>query len=129
MVFDGTTSRLSVRSPSDAGATGEVAVKTYRFLASAVKWAAVHFLASLLIVPATLKAGEAGISVVAGVLAFLTKVLYFPVLGLALYPRYWFPGQWIYAPIAANSLIWGLALAAAIKAGRRWHQKFSAPDV
>ncbi|MDJ0721100.1 MAG: hypothetical protein QNJ04_05700 [Desulfobacterales bacterium] len=102
---------------------------TFRFMAAALKWAALHFLACLLIVPATLKAGEAGIGFVVGVLAFLTKVLYFPIMGLALYPRHWFPGQWIYVPIAGNSLVWGLALAAAIMAGRRWHQKRTAPDV
>ncbi len=104
-------------------------MKTFRFLAAAVKWAALHFLACLLVVPATLKAGEAGIDLAVTVLAFITKVLYFPVLGLALYPRHWFPGHWIYLPIAGNSLVWGLALATAIVIGRRWRPNKTPPDV
>ncbi len=104
-------------------------MKIFRFLAAAVKWAALHFIACLLIVPVTLKAGEAGIGVAVSVLAFLTKVLYFPVLGLALYPRHLFPGQWIYVPIAVNSLVWGLLLAAAIMAGRRRSPQKKQPDI
>ena len=104
-------------------------MKTSHFLALTVKWTAVHFLTCLLVVQATLKAGEAGIGVAVGTLAFLTQVLYFPVLGLALYPRHWFPGQWIYVPIAGNSLVWGLALALAIVAARRWRQNKTQPGV
>ncbi len=46
----------------------------------------------------------------------LTKVLYFPIVTLGLYPRQWFPGSWITVPFLANSLIWGvfLYLAAAL---------------
>jgi len=75
-----------------------------------------HFAASLLIVPLTLRVGEivaagAGKSMLLGVLHVLTRVLYFPVIGLALYPRHWFPGPWIAIPILINSLLWGMLLA------------------
>jgi hypothetical protein len=81
-------------------------------------WAAVHMLACILVVPMTLKTGAAGLGIT-GVLTQLTKVLYFPVIGLALYPRHWFPGNWIYIPIALNSLLWGLFLALSLLLARR----------
>jgi hypothetical protein len=77
---------------------------------AALKWAALHFLACILIVPATLNAGAAGWRITA-LLTLLTKILYFPIMGLALYPRHWFPGHWIYIPIALNSLVWGSFVA------------------
>jgi hypothetical protein len=89
-----------------------------RFLSSVLAWAAVHMLACMLIVPTTLKAGSAGLWIT-GALNQLTKVLYFPVIGLALYPRHWFPGNWIYIPIALNSLLWGLFLALSLLLVRR----------
>ena len=75
-----------------------------------------HFAASMLIVPLTLHAGEiftagTGRNLLMEVLHFLTRVLYFPILGLALYPRHWFPGPWIFIPILINSMLWGLLLA------------------
>ncbi len=97
-------------------------MKLVRFLASALKWTALHFLACTLIVPATLKAGAAGSSIT-GLLTLVTKVLYFPILGLALYPRHWFPGHWIYVPIAFNSMVWGVGLAAVFQTARRLLRK------
>jgi hypothetical protein len=44
------------------------------------------------------------------VLVSLTRVLYFPVVSLALYSRQWFPGGWIYVPIIANSLLWAVVI-------------------
>ena len=82
-----------------------------RFMLAALSWTAAHFLASVLIVPATLKIGAAT-SGFSGLLTEITRALYFPILGLALYPRHWFPGRWIYVPIGVNSLLWGLGLAA-----------------
>jgi hypothetical protein len=29
---------------------------------------------------------------------------------MALYPREWFPGNWVYLPMAANSLIWAFGI-------------------
>jgi hypothetical protein len=84
-----------------------------------------HFMASLLIVPLTLKVGEALADGAAdalgyGLLTLATKVLYFPILAMALYPRHWFPGQLITIPIAVNSLLWGLALALLMVVGRHF---------
>ena len=86
--------------------------------------AVLHFVASLAIVPLTLKVGEAlqdgtGDSFLFGMLTQTTKLLYFPIISLALYPRHWFPGQMITIPIAVNSLLWGVTLAIAIWLGRR----------
>jgi len=39
-----------------------------------------------------------------------TKLLHFPIVTLALYPREWFPGNWVYLPMAANSLIWAFGI-------------------
>ena len=40
-----------------------------------------------------------------------TKLLHFPLVTLALYPREWFPGNWVYLPMAANSLIWAYGIS------------------
>ena len=86
--------------------------------------AVVHFAASLAIVPLTLKIGATlpegpANSLFYNVLAGVTKVLYFPIISLALYPRHWFPGDMITIPIAFNSLLWGMGLMAAIWLLRR----------
>ena len=92
--------------------------------AAGLMLAAVHFMLSLGIVPLTLKIGRL---VPAGtadalfykILALATRILYFPILSLALYPRHWFPGNWIAIPIAVNSLLWGAGLALLLAVGRR----------
>jgi hypothetical protein len=86
--------------------------------------AGVHFFLSWGIVPLTLAAGRTlpdGMlkSLFIGGLVAITKALYFPILALALYPRIWFPGHWIYVPVAVNSLLWGLVLAVAVVGLRR----------
>jgi len=86
--------------------------------------AAIHFMLSLGIVPLTLKIGSlvpfrTADSLVYAMLALATRVLYFPVLTLALYPRHWFPGNWIAIPIAVNSVLWGAGLALLLAVGRR----------
>lgn len=83
-----------------------------------------HFLASLFIIPLTLKVGgaladRAVDSLGYGLLTLVTKILYFPILAMALYPRHWFPGQMITIPVAVNSLLWGLVLALLLVVGRR----------
>lgn len=92
--------------------------------AAGLMFAAVHFVLSLGIVPLTLKIGSlvpAGTadSLFYKMLALVTRVLYFPILSLALYPRHWFPGNWITLPIALNSLLWGTGLALLLAVGRR----------
>jgi hypothetical protein len=43
-------------------------------------------------------------------LVLWSKVLYFPIITLALYPRGLFPGNLIYFPLFANSLLWALVI-------------------
>jgi hypothetical protein len=88
----------------------------------------VHFGASLLIVPLTLKVGEALADKAVdafgyGLLTLATKILYFPILAMVLYPRHWFPGQLITIPIAFNSLLWGVVLALLMAVGRRFRSR------
>jgi hypothetical protein len=44
------------------------------------------------------------------VLIGLSKVLYFPLISMALYPRALFPGNFILVPIFINSLLWSICL-------------------
>lgn len=94
-----------------------------RPLCSGLILSAAHFTASMLIVPLTLKVGgawpQAADAFVYHGLALATRMLYFPVLALALYPRHWFPGHLITIPIAVNSLLWGAALAVGMGIGSR----------
>ena len=79
--------------------------------------AAGHLAISRIIVAVTMQidiyAADAGWATVAlgRSLIALTRVLYFPIISLSLYSRQWFPGNWIYVPICANSLLWGAAMA------------------
>jgi hypothetical protein len=40
----------------------------------------------------------------------LSKVLYFPVITLAWYPRQFFPGNFVVIPLFINSLLWALVI-------------------
>jgi hypothetical protein len=79
-------------------------------------FAAIHFGLSHLILPLTMAlvqqaSGAAeGAGMAVTLLVRLTRLLHFPIVTLALYPREWFPGNWIYLPMAANSLIWGFGI-------------------
>jgi hypothetical protein len=80
-----------------------------------------HFLASLLVVPLTLwlsdvLAAGAAKGMLLALFQFLTRILYFPILVTAFYPRHLFPGHWITIPIGINSLLWGIGLAAILAA-------------
>jgi hypothetical protein len=74
--------------------------------------AVIHFGLSNLILPLTLAlaaqaAGTAdGPGMAVTLLVRVTRLLHFPLVTLALYPREWFPGNWVYVPMAVNSLIW-----------------------
>jgi hypothetical protein len=79
--------------------------------------ALVHFGVSQLIVPLTAAVTAAAAGTPGGpgfgvtILVRLTKLLHLPLVTLALYPREWFPGGWVYLPMGLNSLIWGAGLA------------------
>lgn len=58
-----------------------------------------------------------GGSLETGVKSFLSpvfvwgsRILYFPVVTLSLFPRNLFPGGMVYVPIVLNSLIWGICV-------------------
>jgi len=77
----------------------------------------IHFSLSNLILPltmvwvkqASIVSAEPGMAVT--LLVRVTKLLHFPLVTLALYPREWFPGNWVYLPMAANSLIWAFGIS------------------
>lgn len=78
--------------------------------------AGIHFLCCQLVLPITqaltAKAAVApdGPGMAAMVLVRATKLLYFPLVTLAFYPREWFPGNWLYVPMALNSAIWAFGI-------------------
>ncbi|MFO7709326.1 MAG: hypothetical protein R6V84_14240 [Desulfobacterales bacterium] len=84
-----------------------------------------HFGVSQLILPLTtaLTARAAGTMDGPGLgvtlLVRLTKLLHLPLVTLALYPREWFPGGWVYVPMALNSLIWAGGVCWLIRLYRR----------
>ena len=43
-------------------------------------------------------------------LMVMSKVLYFPVFTFALYPRQFFPGNFVMIPLFINSLLWALLI-------------------
>jgi hypothetical protein len=71
-----------------------------------------HFGVSVLVVAISMSAltgadpapGEPAFGI--RMLVAATRVLHFPIVTLAWYSRQWFPGNWIYVPILANSFIW-----------------------
>jgi hypothetical protein len=102
--------------PPPAG-QGEIMAASFR--SNWLTWlgiAGTHFGLSHLIVPLTMALTEhaagtrdgAGLGVT--LLVRATKLLHFPLVTLALYPREWFPGNWVYVPLAANSAIWACAV-------------------
>ncbi len=89
-----------------------VAARVMAWLALAV----IHFGLCQLILPATVALTRDATSSLEGpgllvtLLVRLTKLFHFPLVTLAFYPREWFPGNWIYLPMAANSMIWAFMI-------------------
>ncbi len=87
--------------------------------------AIIHFGLSQLIIPATVvltrqsTGAPEGAVLTITLLVRATKLLHFPLVTLALYPREWFPGNWIYLPMAANSLIWAAGVCWLIRVFRK----------
>jgi hypothetical protein len=87
--------------------------------------AVLHFGLSNLILPLTTAlvnrssgAGD-GPGLAITLLVRATRLLHFPLVTLALYPREWFPGDWIYLPMAVNSLIWAAGICWLIRVFRK----------
>ena len=94
-------------------------------LALIVLIAFIHFGLSLLILATSVSVLSAANPVPAGpsagvrLLVEATRILHFPVISLALYPRHLFPGNWIYIPMAVNSLLWAIVIYVMILLGRK----------
>ena len=75
--------------------------------------ALIHFTASVAIIAISMSVAPAinptQMNVGFQVLVALTRILHFPIITLSWYSRQWFPGDWIYVPMAANSMIWAAA--------------------
>jgi len=60
----------------------------------------------------TANVNEPQMSFVGRGMIMLSKVLYFPVITLAWYPRQFFPGNYVVIPLFINSLLWALVIYA-----------------
>ena len=75
-----------------------------------VHWAATRAVGGLILHQSADHVFEPHLPFVTRLLVAAAKILYFPVVSLSLFPRAWFPGGWIAAPILVNSLVWALGL-------------------
>ncbi len=62
------------------------------------------------------------VTLVAQLLIWTTRVLYFPIISLSLYSREWFPGDLIYIPIIINSLLWGILVYGVLMVIKKIHR-------
>jgi hypothetical protein len=91
--------------------------------------ALIHFALSVAIVAitvsigSTLLPGQAQPSLGLKALVLATKILHFPIISQALFPRQWFPGGWIYIPTFINSLLWAAAIGALMYTYKRLKKK------
>ena len=73
-----------------------------------------HFAACLGIVAISMTAAsalnQAQATLAFRVLVAATRVLHFPIITLSWYSRQWFPGDWIYVPMAINSVLWAAVI-------------------
>ena len=77
--------------------------------------AAVHFVFTKIVSMITLSVATANVnatrmSFMGRLLMMVSKVLYFPVITLAWYPRRFFPGNFIVIPLFINSLLWAFMI-------------------
>jgi hypothetical protein len=92
--------------------------------------AAVHFVVTKMVTMITFSvfaanADETRISSVGHLLMMISRVLYFPVMTMAWYPRRFFPGNLIVIPLLINSLIWAIGIYMFFVFIQRWF--FSRP--
>jgi hypothetical protein len=64
-------------------------------------------------------------SFLALVFVWISRILYFPVITLSLFPRNLFPGGMVYVPIALNSIIWGVCIYTFLYFMGIWRQPIS----
>jgi hypothetical protein len=77
--------------------------------------AVVHFVVTKMVTLITFSVfsanvSETRVSSLGHLLMLMSRVLYFPVMTMAWYPRRFFPGDFIAIPMFINSLIWALLI-------------------
>jgi hypothetical protein len=87
--------------------------------------AAVHFLVTKMVTLITFSVfaantDETRISSIGHLLMMISRVLYFPVMTMAWYPRRFFPGNFIVIPLFINSLIWAIVIYMIFVLLKRW---------
>jgi hypothetical protein len=60
----------------------------------------------------TANVNETQMSFIGRLMMMLSKVLYFPVITMAWYPRQFFPGNFVVIPLFVNSLLWAFVIYA-----------------
>jgi len=68
------------------------------------------FVSMITLFVVTANVNETQMSFIGRLMMMLSKVLYFPVITLAWYPRQFFPGNFIFIPLFINSLLWALVI-------------------
>ena len=85
--------------------------KYITILTIAVVHAAVtKIISSITLSVVTANVHNAQMPVIGHLFMWISKVLYFPVITMAFYPRQFFPGNLIVVPLFMNSLLWALII-------------------
>jgi hypothetical protein len=85
--------------------------KYVTILAIAMVHAAVtKIISSITLFVVTANVHNAQMPVIGHLFMWISKVLYFPVITMAFYPRQFFPGNLIIVPLFMNSLLWALII-------------------
>jgi hypothetical protein len=85
--------------------------KYFTILVIAVVHAAVtKIISSITLFVVAANVHNAQMSVMGRLLMWISKVFYFPVITMALYPRQFFPGNLVIVPLFINSLLWALII-------------------
>jgi hypothetical protein len=87
--------------------------------------AAVHFVITKAVAVITFSvftthADDSRMSFLGHFLIMISRVLYFPVITMAWYPRRFFPGNLIIIPLFINSLIWAILIYMIYVIIKRW---------
>jgi hypothetical protein len=80
------------------------------FVITVVHSVITKFVSTITLSVVTANVNETQMSFIGRLLMRLSKVLYFPVITLAWYPRQFFPGNFVVIPLLVNSLLWALVI-------------------
>jgi hypothetical protein len=87
--------------------------------------AAVHFVFTKTVAMITFSvftthADDSRMSILGHFMIMISRVLYFPVITMAWYPRRFFPGNLIIVPLFINSMIWAILIYMMLVLVKRW---------